>query len=191
MIDETSNHLHEHRFLNNSLRIVLETCLFLSATFIFPLSRFDDLQAKALTMKPCNVQDRFPSLSCSLWCTSKSSFRPAPSARYFFYSLADHSTNVAFRRGWIRHVSWSAITKKKKKKKKKEPVLCEKSCDGGPLVVAQRKIFSPFKPPSTIATVNIRKHPVSMYGAELFYPDDYNALLFYSTPEMNCARCTQ
>lgn len=118
MIDETSNHLHEHRFLNNSLRIVLETCLFLSATFIFPLSRFDDLQAKALTMKPCNVQDRFPSLSCSLWCTSKSSFRPAPSARYFFYSLADHSTNVAFRRGWIRHVSWSAITKKKKKKKK-------------------------------------------------------------------------
>lgn len=82
-------------------------------------------------------------------------------------------------------------SRKKRKKKKKEPVLCEKSCDGGPLVVAQRKIFSPFKPPSTIATVNIRKHPVSMYGAELFYPDDYNALLFYSTPEMNCARCTQ
>ena len=99
-----------HRFLNNSLRIVLETCSC--------QQRFDDLQAKALTMKPCNVQDRFPSLSCSLWCTSKSSFRPAPSARYFFYSLADHSTNVAFRRGWIRHVSWSAITKKKKKKKK-------------------------------------------------------------------------
>lgn len=172
-----------HRFLNNSLRIVLETCVYRSsATSIFPLLQFDDLQARALTMKRSRQVP--PSFLFSLMRRN----------RHFvlhrllgiFYSLADHSTNVAFRRGWIRHVSWSAITKKKK-----EPVLCEKSCDGGPLVVAQRKIFSPFKPPSTIATVNIRKHPVSMYGAELFYPDDYNALLFYSTPEMNCARCTQ
>lgn len=41
-----------HRFLNNSLRIVLETCVYRSsATSIFPLSQFDDLQARALTMK--------------------------------------------------------------------------------------------------------------------------------------------
>lgn len=41
-----------HRFLNNSLQIVLETCVYRSsATSIFPLSQFDDLQARALTMK--------------------------------------------------------------------------------------------------------------------------------------------
>lgn len=41
-----------HRFLNNSLRIVLETCVYRSsATSIFPLLQFDDLQARALTMK--------------------------------------------------------------------------------------------------------------------------------------------
>lgn len=41
-----------HRVLNNSLRIVLETCVYRSsATSIFPLSQFDDLQARALTMK--------------------------------------------------------------------------------------------------------------------------------------------
>lgn len=37
-----------------------------------------------VTMKSCNVQDEFPPLSCSLWCASKSSFRPASSARPFF-----------------------------------------------------------------------------------------------------------
>lgn len=120
-----------------------------------------------------------PSFLFPLMCMSKSSFRPAPSARYFL--LFGWPFDERCLPPWLNTPS----------RKKKEPVLCEKSCDGGPLVVAQRKIFSPFKPPSTIATVNIRKHPVSMYGAQLFYPDDYNALLFYSTPEMNCARCAQ
>lgn len=139
-----------------------------------------------VTMKSCNVQDEFPPLSCSLWCASKSSFRPASSARPFF------TLWLTIRRTLPSAVAeYAAFVICHHEKKKKKPVLCEKSCDGGPLVVAQRKIFSPFKPPSTIATVNIRKHPVSMHGAELFYPDDYNALLFYSTPEMNCARCTQ
>lgn len=100
-----------HRFLNNSLRIVLETCVYRSsATSIFPLSQFDDLQARALTMKRSRQVP--PSFLFSLMRRN----------RHFvlhrllgiFYSLADHSTNVAFRHGWIRHVSWSAITKKKR-----------------------------------------------------------------------------
>lgn len=165
-----------NRFRNMSYRS--------SATFF--LSRFDDLQARVcddeIVQRPRRVP---PSFLFPLMCI-EIVISSCIVCSAFFYSLADHSTNVAFRRGWIRRVRDLPSRKKKKK-----PVLCEKSCDGGPLVVAQRKIFSPFKPPSTIATVNIRKHPVSMYGAELFYPDDYNALLFYSTPEMNCARCTQ
>lgn len=113
-------------------------------------------------MEPCNVEEEegsplFPvpfdvhveivissctvcSLFFTLWLTIR---RTLPSA------VAEYATFVICHR----------------EKKKEEPVLCEKSCDGGPLVVAQRKIFSPFKPPSTIATVNIRKHPVSMYGS--------------------------
>lgn len=156
-----------------------------SATFF--LSRFDDLQARAcddeIVQRPRRVP---PSFLFPLMCIEIVISSCIVCSAFFL--LFGWPFDERCLPPWLNTPrSWSAITKKKKKK----PVLCEKSCDGGPLVVAQRKIFSPFKPPSTIATVNIRKHPVSMHGAELFYPDDYNALLFYSTPEMNCARCTQ
>lgn len=173
-----------HRFLNNSLRIVLETCVYRSsATSIFPLSQFDDLQARALTMKRSRQVP--PSFLFSLICVEIVISSCTVCSVFFTLWLTIRRTLPS------AVAEYATFRDLLSRKKKKEPVLCEKSCDGGPLVVAQRKIFSPFKPPSTIATVNIRKHPVSMYGAELFYPDDYNALLFYSTPEMNCARCTQ
>lgn len=133
-------------------------------------------------MKPCNVEEE-----------EGSPLFPVPFDVHVEIVISSCTVCSLFFTLWltIRRTLPSAVAEYAIAKKKKEPVLCEKSCDGGLLVVAQRKIFSPFKPPSTIATVNIRKHPVSMYGAQLFYPDDYNALLFYSTPEMNCARCAQ
>lgn len=83
-----------------------------SATFF--LSRFDDLQARVcddeIVQRPRRVP---PSFLFPLMCI-EIVISSCIVCSAFFYSLADHSTNVAFRRGWIRRVRDLPSRKKKK-----------------------------------------------------------------------------